>query len=329
MEKAKTLISIIIPVYNAEIYLQRCIDSILLQTFQYWEVILVDDGSFDSSGVICDEYVKKDARFHVYHKKNGGTASAREVGMQHAVGEYSIHIDPDDWIDKCTLEILYKKAKETSADIVVCDFALEYASRTEILCQKVYSSEVFLQQLFSQERHGSLCNKLIRNQLYKQYDLHFPPQIICWEDLYICCNILIHHSCKIAYVPKALYHYDFFSNPNSLVRTVSMKTLDGMIFFCKYFDNQLPQNCRAWLNGTKGIVLTTAYRSHLLSAEEIRALYPEINSWYVEKYLHDYTHILYCCVAQLLNGKSMKAVRRFQKWNELYQRITRNLKRIF
>ena len=119
-------ISIIVPVYKAEAYLERCIDSIISQTFTNWELLLIDDGSPDCCGRICDAYERKDSRFHVFHKTNGGVASAREVGMQHAIGEYSIHVDPDDCIDPYTLEELYKAAKSSNADIVVCDFLLNY-----------------------------------------------------------------------------------------------------------------------------------------------------------------------------------------------------------
>lgn len=321
-------ISIIVPVYKAERYLDKCVDSIISQTFTNWELLLIDDGSPDRSGEICDAYECKDCRIHVYHKTNGGVATAREVGIQHAIGEYSIHVDPDDWIDPSTLDELYRAAKSSNADIVVCDFLLDYGSRTEILKQEVGSSDEFLRQLFSQERHGSLCNKLIRTELYKQYDLHFPQEIICWEDLYICCNLLMLHPCKIAYVPKAFYHYDFASNPNSMVRKASMKTLEGMILFCRYFDNHLPPERKEWINETKGLVLATAYRCHLLSAEKIRSIFPEINSWYIRKYLHDYSHVIYCCVAKVLNGKNLDDTYRFQKWDTLYQRIKNKISRI-
>lgn len=322
-------ISIIIPVYKAEAYLIRCINSIINQTFKNWELLLVDDGSPDRSGEICDKIQAQYASLNikVFHKSNGGVASAREIAMQHAIGEYSIHIDPDDWIDYSTLENLYKQAKITNADMVICDFRLEYGSRTEVLCQEVESSEELLKRLLSQERHGSLCNKLIRTELYKKYNLHFPTNLICWEDLYICCNILMHQTCKIAYIPNAFYHYDFFSNPNSMVRKASMKTLEGMIFFCQYFDKQLPEEKKKWLNETKGIVLATAYRYNLLTPEELRKLFPEINIWYINKYLHSYTHVIYCSVAQILNGKNKQIVFLFQKLNRLYQRITNKLRK--
>ena len=92
-------ISVIVPVYNTAKYLHRCLDSILQQSFKDFEVLLVDDGSTDNSGEICDEYAAKDSRVRVFHKENGGVASAREIGIENAVGLYSIHVDSDDWTE--------------------------------------------------------------------------------------------------------------------------------------------------------------------------------------------------------------------------------------
>ena len=113
------MISIIVPVYNAEDTIRNCLDSILAQTLFDFEVILIDDGSPDYCGRICDEYAKKDIRFKVIHKSNEGVSAARQVGIDNAQGEYTIHVDPDDRIEPSMLEELYAKAKETDADIVI------------------------------------------------------------------------------------------------------------------------------------------------------------------------------------------------------------------
>ena len=115
-------VSIIVPVYKAEAYLHRCVDSILAQTFTDFELLLIDDGSPDRSGEICDEYAQKDSRIRVIHKENGGVSSARQRGLDEAVGEYTIHVDSDDWVEPNMLEELYKKAKQDDADIVICDY---------------------------------------------------------------------------------------------------------------------------------------------------------------------------------------------------------------
>lgn len=113
-------ISIIVPVYKVEPYIHKCVDSILAQTFKDFELILVDDGSPDNCGQICDEYAQKDSRVKVIHKENGGVSSARNVGIDTALGEYITFIDPDDIIEQNMYQVLFEHAIKYSADIVVC-----------------------------------------------------------------------------------------------------------------------------------------------------------------------------------------------------------------
>lgn len=245
-------ISIIIPVYKAERYLDRCILSIINQTFTKWELILVDDGSPDNSGKICDKYAQQEDRIKVIHKLNEGVASAREIGMQNAIGDYSIHVDPDDWVENNLCELLYNEALRTDADMVICDFRMEYKKNHRLSIQKPQEldSETFLNQLLHQERHGSLCNKLIKTNLYHKYNIHFPKEMILWEDLYICCSLLI-NKCKLAYIPQPLYHYDLFTNDNSMVRKTNIKGLQSQILFCKLIEKIIPQEKKQWLYETK------------------------------------------------------------------------------
>ncbi len=116
------LISIIIPVYNVERYLRECIDSIIAQTYKNLEIILVDDGSSDKSGEICDEYSKKDSRIKVIHKKNGGLSDARNVALDITKGDYIGFIDSDDYIEKDMFQILYNLAEEYNAEISSISF---------------------------------------------------------------------------------------------------------------------------------------------------------------------------------------------------------------
>ncbi len=118
MKKQKPKISVIIPIYNVEKYLRRCLDSVINQTFTDWEVICVNDGSPDNSGKIADEYATRDKRFIVYHRKNSGVSNARNYAISHANGEYIMFVDSDDCIHPQTLEILYKFAQQNDADIV-------------------------------------------------------------------------------------------------------------------------------------------------------------------------------------------------------------------
>ena len=129
-------ISIIVAVYNAKGYLERCLDSIINQTFSDYEVLLVDDGSTDGSGAICDKYEQEDSRFKVIHKENGGVGSARKIGLDNAVGEYIIHMDSDDWAEPDMLRKLYDFATDSNADVVICDLYRDRAGKIQLSSQK-------------------------------------------------------------------------------------------------------------------------------------------------------------------------------------------------
>ena len=119
-------ISVVVPVYNAQEYLNQCVESMLFQTFHNFEIILVDDGSVDSSPRLCDEWKKKDNRIRVIHKKNGGPADARKSGIQAAEGRYISFVDADDWLEPAFLESLYDEICLEDADIVQCNYQQVY-----------------------------------------------------------------------------------------------------------------------------------------------------------------------------------------------------------
>ena len=121
----KPEISIIVPIYNVEKYLPRCIESILAQTFTNFELILVNDGSEDDSGEVCDRYAKEDKRIKVIHKKNGGVSSARNAGLKNSIGNYIGFVDPDDYIKKDMYEKMYNLCIKKDSKIAICKFARE------------------------------------------------------------------------------------------------------------------------------------------------------------------------------------------------------------
>lgn len=219
-------VSVIVPVYKAEKYLHRCVDSILAQTFKDFELLLIDDGSPDRSGEICDEYAQKDNRIRVFHKENGGVSSARQKGMDEAVGEYTIHADPDDWVEPTMLEELYRKAKEDDADMVICDFYRNTVNVQEYVRQQpsALDHKTVLRELF-QQLHGSCWNKLVSRVCYKKYGLEFVEWMSFCEDLFLNARLLL-NPIKVAYLPKAFYHYDQTENNNSIVRRYSMKAYE-------------------------------------------------------------------------------------------------------
>lgn len=116
------LISVVVPIYNVENYIKKCVDSILSQTYKNLEIILVDDGSPDNCPQICDEYAQKDSRIKVIHKENGGVSSARNIGMENARGKWIAFIDADDWIEEKYFEKMLDRVKTNDADIVLCGY---------------------------------------------------------------------------------------------------------------------------------------------------------------------------------------------------------------
>ena len=210
-------ISVIVAVYKAEAYIRRCVDSLLAQTFQDFEILLVDDGSPDKSGEICDEYAAKDARIRVFHKENGGVSSARQCGMEHVRGEYVIHADPDDWVEPDMLEGLYGKAKESGADMVIYDIFEEYGTYMRYRCQqpKTLAAGQILIEVSSGRLFTSMANKLVKTECYQAHHIQFPKGIRRGEDDYVVI-CLLNRINVISYLPKAYYHRDKYSNPDSL-----------------------------------------------------------------------------------------------------------------
>lgn len=213
-------ISIIIPVYKAEIYIHNCIESILAQTFKDFEVLLIDDGSPDKSGEICDKYAELDCRVRVFHNENGGVSFARQFGIDNARGEYTIHADPDDWVEPDMLEDLYAKAQEEDADMVMCDYFVNFKneqqyrkSQPSALDHKTVLKEMFLQLTCS------CWNKLIRRSCYIKYGIKFDPELSYCEDLMFNSSLLL-HDIRISYIPKAYYHYVQDANPDSIIHSV-------------------------------------------------------------------------------------------------------------
>ena len=234
-------ISVIVPVYNAEAYIHRCINSLLAQTFDDFEVILVDDGSLDGSGAICDDYARKNSRVRVFHKENGGVASARQLGVDKARGEYTIHTDPDDWVEPTMLEELYYRAKTEKADMVICDFLVEENEGSIYRVQQPTnnSADVVLEELLLYRLHGSLCNKLIRRECYTLYNIAFVKGLNYCED-YLVCVKLLQKGIKVAYLNKAFYHYDQIVNSGSITRNFSTALFELRKMFISRLQEVVP-----------------------------------------------------------------------------------------
>lgn len=219
MELSKPeMISIIIPIYNSENYLHRCLDSIEKQSYKEFEALLIDDGSTDRSLSICKQYAERDNRFKVFHNENRGVGATRAFGIEHASGEYSIHVDPDDWIEPDMLELLAGKAMQENADITICDYIVETCGNQKMISQRPTRLDrlAVIYDLLVGNVHGSVCNKLIRTSLYREMNINFEIGLNYYEDILVCISLIWKkRDIRIAYVGQALYHYDRTINPNS------------------------------------------------------------------------------------------------------------------
>ncbi len=230
-------VSVIIPVYNVEKYIHRCVDSVLAQTLDNIEIILVDDGSPDGSPAICDEYAKKDPRVKVIHKENGGLASARNAGMKVAAGEYMFFVDSDDWLEEDGLEILYNKAKETGVDFVkyraIRSFWPGKPEHTPVkvepireLVEGLYDRERIVSEIYprlfatNQLTMGAVVGAwgaLYKTEYIQNHSLYFDEDIKYSEDVIFSAKIVKEADSFYFLDTSGIYHY--FYNPDSISKS--------------------------------------------------------------------------------------------------------------
>ena len=224
--KQDVLVSVIVPVYNVEDYLGRCVDSILTQTYSNLEVILVDDGATDASGSICDRYAQIDARVKVIHKENGGLSSARNAGIDMATGDWLEFVDSDDWLEPDAVESMLHLAQNHQVELVVggrWDVSAKTGKRKKGLCpvvQEVISGEELVSRIFRWNNcDSSACDKLFARRLFQQ--VRFPDGVIC-EDVPVMYKIVLDAG-RAAVLNKPIYNY--FHRSGSITYTgISEKT---------------------------------------------------------------------------------------------------------
>jgi glycosyltransferase involved in cell wall biosynthesis len=249
-------VSIIVPVYEAETYLRNCIDSILAQTYHDIEVILVDDGSRDTSGIICDEYAQQDARVIVIHKENGGVSSARNIGLNVAKGEYIGFVDSDDTIEMDIYELLLKSLVGNNADMATCGYKCIYDIGTQEIKveNSIYQVKEFCKLVLSDFRMYRImrgpCNRILRRDLLREdnlniYGLQFAEEISYGEDTLFVSDVLL--KCNtITFVDACLYNYYIRENVNSICANVSddknyQDTMTVNNRLCESFKKILPE----------------------------------------------------------------------------------------
>lgn len=224
-------ISIIIPVYNVEKYIEKALESVLAQTFTDYEVIMVNDGSTDGSLSILREYARNYENFHLIDQCNRGQGATRNVGINAATGEYIAFLDSDDFFASNFLEVLYNAAIENDADISSCNYSFYYDSGFKKIFMPftaktgVYSNKVALRKLILDTTfHFFLWNKLFKRELFTQNNIQFHDMY--FEDV-AACPQLFYYANKVAFVNKPLYYYR--RHKNSIISTIDATKINDYI----------------------------------------------------------------------------------------------------
>lgn len=258
------LISIVIPVYNVEGYVRRCFESVTNQTWKDFEVIVIDDGSMDKSGEICDEYAQKDTRFKVFHQSNQRIGKTRLGGIKKAAGEYVVWADADDWLEPSLLERLVKCIRENKSDIVVYGAA---NVNNKVITSKILWKDLTIdgwrrETIISGQ--SVVWNFMSKRSLYE--DVNLPEAVhLSGEDGYLTITLFFKAK-SVSYINEVLY-FHFVGNPNSVTHTMNAKKYYAHCYLWNYrremaqmYDPLKIDYCavRALSNGVKAFCLSLA-----------------------------------------------------------------------
>lgn len=267
MRIIKPKISIVVPVYNSEKYLTRCIDSILTQTFSDFELILINDGSKDKSGVICEDYASKDNRIKAIHAENGGVSKARNLGISIAVGDYLMFCDSDDYVESnwCSSHYEYIAKGEKILPISGIRFVYnfgnhDYKEVLKVFNQKKVSNKGKYFETYKNGLSGSVCCKIYERSIIVENSIFFKDNVNRAEDLLFNLSYMKHIDSYIT-IPLITYNY-VHSNENSLINTYrqDLYSVTAMVF-------------NAWLDYFKNMEC---------SKDDIK----EFNTWYYHNFLN-------------------------------------------
>ncbi len=244
---AMDLVSVIVPVYNVESFLKRCLDSLVNQTYKNLDIILIDDGSTDNSGALCDEYVSKDNRFRVIHKENGGLSDARNVGIEKAQGQYITCIDSDDFVSKYYIENLYFAIKQSGSKISCCGF-IEYHDNDVLSVDKRVSNkdvvildrvDFYEKMLYQRGMEVTVCAKMYDAVVFD--DVRFPKGRL-YEDTATIYK-LVEKTETIVVIPNLDYFY--YQRTGSIVRSeFNPRKMDFITYtaeMCSYLVDKYPE----------------------------------------------------------------------------------------
>ena len=317
------MVSVIVPVYNVEPYLRKCLYSVLGQTYRDLEIIVVDDGSTDASRAICDEYKSSDSRIQVIHQINKGLSEARNNGIDIATGEYILFVDGDDWIELNTVECLLQACVENNADVSCCGHYKEFTDRTTVhpLVEevKIYEGDEIVVPAMKGSFAHYAWEKLWKRKLFDT--CRFPPGMQ-FEDIATTWKLLL--KChRVVCVPDVLFHYIY--RKDSIGNTKTMKNLaDRWIAFKERYDVMADRSYELQNICTKGCLETIGYTWRWLFSvkdrdeekiQEMRRFLKE-NRWYIRRCSLETRISLFCA----LHSSSITIVSCYYL-NQMYRRF--------
>ena len=224
----KIKVSVVVPVYNVEQYLERCLNSLVGQTLADIEILVVNDGSKDHSQEIIERFAAEyPGKIRAFQKPNGGLSDARNFGIPHCRGEYIGFIDSDDYVDTDMFETMYREAERQNADMVACDYVKEYSTQTQVVHARAYTSskDMFIGGL------ASACNKIYRREIITENHLEFPRGLIYEDTEFFCKLIPLVEKC--GYVAKPFVHY--VQRSGSIANSQSRKVMQIFSIFQDIF----------------------------------------------------------------------------------------------
>ena len=318
----KTKVSIIIPVYNVEAYLSQCVDSVLEQTHQNLQIILVDDGSTDGSGGICDWYAAKDSRVTVIHKENGGLSSARNAGLPEVSGDYVFYLDSDDYLDHDAVAGLLEAQNSSGAEAVVGSYLYTYEDREDVaLCSFLQNVTLSTWDAMEALAGGKLQNfawgKLIRADIAKK---HLFPEGKLFEDTFWTHHVF-HECSSVCVLTRPIIHYRQRSSSISYSYTIKrLDVLEGWSERLRFFEETYPELVPVYLKQLVSSILAIAWltltRMKKNRREAFRKLAAFSSKYHLTDYASDDSRILLDLLQKSVTLYAVKAfINRFKRGN--------------
>lgn len=236
-------ITIIIPIYNASLYLSRCLDSILAQKFEDWQLLLVDDGSKDDSLRVMQEYAVRDSRVRVFHKENEGVSIARQYGLDRVDTPYFIYCDADDYVEPDYLERLHKAITENHSDLAICAYWEEYGDHQVLMDTPNSSVTGLIHNFLNDKVWGVTWNKLYKTSVVRDNKIRFVPHLQMWEDLAFTIDYCL-VARSVSFVHQPLYHY-VQTSQSSITKNEDLAKKQDRVTVIRHFEKSM-ENIGRW-----------------------------------------------------------------------------------